>query len=144
MANTYLSSTNNSQGGGGLKHLWDKITAKFALKSHTHTKSEITDFPSSMPASDVYSWAKASSKPTYDISEITNVTSTLGNTLYPVGSIYLTIGTIYPQSSSPASWLGGTWQKLPEGYALWTASSNAGSTISAGLPNITGRINEVN
>jgi len=30
----------------------------------------ITDFPSSMPASDVYSWAKASAKPTYTASEV--------------------------------------------------------------------------
>ena len=33
-------------------------------------KSMITDFPSSMPASDVYSWAKASSKPSYTYSEV--------------------------------------------------------------------------
>lgn len=37
---------------------------------HTHTKSNITDFPTSMPASDVYDWAKASSKPTYTASEV--------------------------------------------------------------------------
>ena len=43
-----------------------------AAASHTHTKSQITDFPSSMPASDVYSWAKASSKPSYSWSEISN------------------------------------------------------------------------
>ncbi len=37
---------------------------------HTHTKSQITDFPTSMPASDVYAWAKASTKPTYSYSEV--------------------------------------------------------------------------
>lgn len=41
-----------------------------AAASHTHTKSQITDFPSSMPASDVYSWAKAATKPTYTASEV--------------------------------------------------------------------------
>lgn len=41
-----------------------------AASSHTHTKSQITDFPSSMPASDVYAWAKASTKPSYSWSEI--------------------------------------------------------------------------
>jgi len=41
-----------------------------SLKGHTHTKSQITDFPSSMPASDVYAWAKASTKPTYTASEV--------------------------------------------------------------------------
>lgn len=41
-----------------------------AAASHTHTKSQITDFPSSMPASDVYSWAKASTKPSYTKTEV--------------------------------------------------------------------------
>lgn len=34
-------------------------------------KSQISDFPSSMPASDVYSWAKQESKPVYNLGEIT-------------------------------------------------------------------------
>ena len=42
----------------------------YAASSHTHTKSQITDFPTSLPASDVYSWAKASSKPSYTASEV--------------------------------------------------------------------------
>lgn len=53
---------------------WNAISGKpstFTPSSHTHTKSQITDFPSSMPASDVYAWAKASSKPSYSWSEIT-------------------------------------------------------------------------
>ena len=41
-----------------------------SLDGHTHTKSQITDFPTSMPASDVYAWAKASTKPTYTYSEV--------------------------------------------------------------------------
>ena len=44
--------------------------AEKAPSSHTHTKSQITDFPSSMPASDVYAWAKAATKPTYTSSEV--------------------------------------------------------------------------
>ena len=43
-----------------------------APSSHTHTKSQITDFPTSLPASDVYAWAKAPSKPSYSWSEITS------------------------------------------------------------------------
>lgn len=39
-------------------------------KGHKHTISDVTDFPTSMPASDVYSWAKASTKPTYTASEV--------------------------------------------------------------------------
>lgn len=53
--------------------------------------------------------------------------------IYPVGSIYMSINNV-----SPASFIGGTWEPLPEGYALWTASSGAGETIAPGLPNITG------
>ena len=41
-----------------------------AQKKHTHSKSEITDFPSSMPASDVPAWAKAANKPSYTASEV--------------------------------------------------------------------------
>lgn len=54
---------------------WSEVTSKpstFTPSSHTHTKSQITDFPSSMPASDVYAWAKASTKPSYSWSEISN------------------------------------------------------------------------
>lgn len=46
-----------------------KLNAK-ANSSHTHTKAQITDFPTSMPASDVYAWAKAASKPSYTIGEV--------------------------------------------------------------------------
>lgn len=46
-----------------------KLNGK-ANAAHTHTKSQITDFPASLPASDVYSWAKQPSKPTYTASEV--------------------------------------------------------------------------
>lgn len=41
-----------------------------AEKTHNHTKNQITDFPTSMPASDVYSWAKAETKPVYTATEV--------------------------------------------------------------------------
>ncbi len=47
----------------------DQIADK-ANKVHTHTKSEITDFPQSLPASDVSAWAKAATKPKYTASEV--------------------------------------------------------------------------
>ena len=55
--------------------------------------------------------------------------------VYPIGSIYISINKI-----SPSDFLGGRWEQINEGYALWTCSNNAGKTISAGLPNITGSI----
>lgn len=50
-----------------------EINSKLAGKansSHTHKKIDITDFPTSMPASDVKAWAKADTKPTYTKSEV--------------------------------------------------------------------------
>lgn len=41
-----------------------------ATEVHTHTKSQIIDFPTAMPASDVYGWAKQETKPTYTASEV--------------------------------------------------------------------------
>lgn len=52
---------------------WSGVTGKpstYAPSSHTHTKSQITDFPTSMPASDVFAWAKASTKPSYTKFEV--------------------------------------------------------------------------
>lgn len=56
----------------GLSYLWGKIKEyiKSVMDNHTHTKSDITDFPSSLPASDVSAWAKAPNKPTYTKSEV--------------------------------------------------------------------------
>lgn len=54
--------------------LWEYIKTKaqdfFAAKNHQHGKADITDFPTSMPASDVYPWAKAATKPSYTKAEI--------------------------------------------------------------------------
>lgn len=74
-----------------------------APSSHTHTKSQITDFPSSMPASDVYAWAKASSKPSYSWSEITGKPSTFA----PSSHTHTTIQGTYTGSggSQPPSYV---------------------------------------
>lgn len=53
-----------------------------AASSHSHTKSQISDFPSSMPASDVYSWAKAVTKPSYSWGEITGKPTTFTPTAH--------------------------------------------------------------
>lgn len=57
--------------------------------------------------------------------------------IYPVGSIFISIN-----NTSPASFLGGSWLELPEGYTLFTTttSGQGNEIISAGLPNITGNI----
>ena len=53
----------------------DSLDGK-ANSNHTHTKSQITDFPTSLPASDVSAWAKESNKPTYTASEVGALAST--------------------------------------------------------------------
>ena len=61
--------------------------------------------------------------------------SRLLDAIYPVGSVYLSVNNINPQNL-----FGGTWEALPEGYALWTTTTDGqgAGTIGAGLPNITG------
>lgn len=57
----------------GHKHLWADITNKpstFPPSAHKHVKADITDFPTSMPASDVKAWAKAANKPSYTKAEV--------------------------------------------------------------------------
>lgn len=54
-----------------------------AKKVHTHLVADITDFPTSLPASDVHDWAKAETKPIYTYDEVgalsssTHIPSTL-------------------------------------------------------------------
>lgn len=54
---------------------YDDLNGKpssFPPSSHKHGKADITDFPASLPASDVPAWAKAANKPVYNWSEISN------------------------------------------------------------------------
>lgn len=60
------------------------------------------------------------------------------NLIYPVGSLYFS--TVLDTVAKVQAAFGGTWEKLPDGYAIWTAASGAGNTIAPGLPNITGSI----
>lgn len=60
---------------------------------------------------------------------------------YPVGSIFQTVST-----TSPAAVFGGTWQEIAQNRVLMGASyaHAAGTTVEAGLPNITGSLIEAN
>ena len=66
-----------------------------------------------------------------------NVLSNL-QSIYPVGSLY--IGTT---GTCPIANLFGTWEKIEEGLCLQSVKGDqaAGTTVEAGLPNITGYIN---
>ena len=75
-----------------------------------------------------------------NVSQVDSKITTMLSTLFPVGSLYM--GT---QASCPLSSLipGSTWTKVSGNRALWTSSTShtANTTISAGLPNITGSFN---
>lgn len=47
-----------------------ELNDKKAEKVHSHLVSDITDFPTSLPASDVHEWAKARTKPSYTYDEV--------------------------------------------------------------------------
>ena len=61
-------------------------------------------------------------------------------TAYPVGSIYQ---STYP--TSPAALFGGSWEEIASERVLMGASSAhvAGTTVDAGVPNITGRLTSI-
>lgn len=73
----------------------------------------------------------------YNITDDTNPTQALLEAIYPVGSIY--IGTM---AVCPLSALFGTWTLVGSGRVLQGADANhsAGTTIEAGLPNITANL----
>ncbi len=116
-----ISLNGTSQGaydGSAVKNI--NITASSvgaAASSHTHTKAQITDFPTSMPASDVYSWAKQSSKPSYTISEVSGnlpasrISGTISSANLPsyvddVLEGYLSGGKFYTTKSSGGTYSG--------------------------------------
>ena len=58
----------------------DAMLAGKADAGHGHTRTQIADFPASLPASDVYAWAKAPSKPSYTAAEVGAAGSSHGHT----------------------------------------------------------------
>lgn len=121
-----------------------------AAAVHTHTKSQISDFPTSMPASDVSAWAKATSKPKYTASEVG-----LGNVAnvkqysasnpppYPVTSVNGKTGNVVIESglsySTTETLTGDTWiDGKPIYMRTFTGNSGANkASVSIGnIPNL--------
>lgn len=148
-----ISLNGTSQGaydGSAVKNI--NITASSvgaAASSHTHTKAQITDFPTSMPASDVYAWAKAPSKPSYSWSEISGRPSipSVGNgtvtitqngatkgsfTLNQSGNATIALtdnNTVYSLPAATSSTLGGV--------KVGSNITNSNGTISLTKANVT-------
>ncbi len=64
-----------------------------------------------------------------------NTTVKVVNNFYPVGAYFIT-----EADTDPSELFGGTWVKKGQGRCLWGAddTNKAGTTIAAGLPDITG------
>ena len=91
-ANTVLAAPSGSNGSATFRKL-------VAADIPTLTKSKISDFPGSLPASDVYAWAKASTKPSYSWGEITGKPGTFT----PASHSHYSLTTIGDQRSTATS-----------------------------------------
>ena len=90
---------------------------------HTHTKSQITDFPSSLPASDVSAWAKASTKPTYTASEVGAAPTSHTHTKSQITDL-----TDYTLPKATETTLGGV--KVGDGLSITTDGTLSANVVS--------------
>ena len=89
-------------------------SATVAAKVHTHVKANITDFPTSMPASDVSAWAKAATKPSYTHTEVGAAASSHSHSYLPLAGGTLT-GHVYMNNNI------GLAGKATDGTDVWLA-----------------------
>ena len=75
-----------------------------------------------------------------DYNSFSNWQAVSALSFHPVGAIYISTS-----STSPASLFGGTWESIASERVLMgvSGSHGAGSTVSAGLPNITGVLKDL-
>lgn len=119
----YVQMQNASQavfyvrGGGGYR-IYSDWDANWQLQTSTYTKNENSVSPTTSYPGVNYN------KATLDGGALSS---------YPVGSIYMSTS-----STSPASIFGGSWQSIASERVLMgvSGSHGAGSTVDAGLPNI--------
>lgn len=140
-----ISLNGTSQGaydGSAVKNI--NITASSvgaAASSHTHTKAQITDFPTSMPASDVPAWAKASSKPSYSWSEISDRPSipSVGNGTVTITQNGVTKGTFTLNQSGNAT-IALTDNNTVYSLQAATSSTLGGVKVGSNITNSSGTI----
>lgn len=111
--------------GGGSYRIYSDWDANWQLQTSTYTDSSQSVSPTTSYPGVNYN------KATLDGGALSS---------YPVGSIYMSTS-----STSPASIFGGSWQSIASERVLMGVSSShgAGSTVSAGLPNITGVLKDL-
>lgn len=107
---------------------------------HKHVKADITDFPTSMPASDVPAWAKAATKPSYSKAEVG--LGNVDNTADSAKSVKYAASAGSASSASSVPWTGvsGRPSSMPASdvYAWAKASSKPSYSWSeiSGRPTI--------
>lgn len=111
--------------GGGSYRIHSDWDANWQLQTSTYTDSSQSVSPTTSYPGVNYN------KATLDGGALSS---------YPVGSIYMSTS-----STSPASIFGGSWQSIASERVLMgvSGSHGAGSTVSAGLPNITGVLKDL-
>ena len=126
-AGTGIDITNDVISVEGVK---DQRNTSTAIKTWTGTRAQYDAIVSK------------DSNTLYNITDDTDTTLTLLEALYPVGSVYITTASTCPLSTLIS---GSTWQLVSSGRVLQGADSghSAGTTIEAGLPNITGDSKEM-
>lgn len=85
-----------------------KFTDTVYTHPETHPASMITGLPTSLPASDVYSWAKAASKPSYTVAEVGAAPSSHTHTIANITSLQATLDSkavIVMSTSAPSTTL---------------------------------------
>jgi hypothetical protein len=112
-----------------------KLAGK-ADSSHTHKKADITDFPTSMPASDVPAWAKASTKPTYTKAEVG--LGNVDNTADKDKSVKYATSAGSAGTASSVDWSG--VKNPPTTYAPSAHTHGSGDITSLSADKITGVI----
>lgn len=112
-----------------------KLAGK-ADSSHTHKKADITDFPTSMPASDVPAWAKAETKPSYTKSEVG--LGNVDNTADKDKSVKYATSAGSAGTASSVDWSG--VKNSPSTYAPSAHTHGSGDITSLSADKITGVI----
>nr|DAE87371.1 MAG TPA: baseplate protein [Caudoviricetes sp.] len=137
IADSYLGKTEKAVSAGALQTLERNTAYKVGDIAYT------TQLPAGYYLECVTAGTTGNAEPTFKVGVILDGTAefvavdaraaAIFDLIYPVGSIFATTG------NAPAR---GTWEEIAKGRTLQGADANhaAGSTVEAGLPNITGNM----
>lgn len=129
----YTPPTTNTtySAGTGLSLSSGTFSVKYGTSSGTACQGNDSRLSDSRPASDVYSWAKASSKPSYSWSEITSKPT------IPTNNNQLTNGAGYITSSGSITGNAATATKLATSRTIWGQSFNGSANVSGAMTGVT-------